>query len=141
MATNWSSNIMWVEVGENNVKRLLNRANTLKNPNIQLVTFFPATLWQKRKELNEALKEERKSNPELRYKISVGKNDLILETKQRGEYIWMITPIGEFLKRTKRTHFEENVYQNSPIFKKGNHKRNITPEKEDSTHKKAKNQM
>ena len=40
MATNWSSKIMWVEVGEQNVLRIQNRVSTLKNPNIQIVNFF-----------------------------------------------------------------------------------------------------
>ena len=53
MAANWTSRIMWIEIGENNVKRLQNRAMTLKNPNIQLVTYFPAQLWNKQKLLNE----------------------------------------------------------------------------------------
>ena len=77
MATNWNSNIMWIEVGESNVRRLIDRSITLKNPKIQLITYFPAQLWNKRKELNEILKERRKSVPDLRYQISVGKTDLV----------------------------------------------------------------
>ena len=82
-----------------------------------MVTFFPATLWQKRKELNDILKEERKRNPDFRYQISVGKNDIELKTKLLGEYMWLSTPINEFLSKNKKK-IEERVNVDSPIFKK-----------------------
>ena len=65
MAANWTSRIMWIEIGENNVKRLQNRAMSLKNPNIQLVTYFPAQLWNKQKLLNENSKSERSKKSQL----------------------------------------------------------------------------
>ena len=99
MATNWSSKIMWIEIGELNVLRLQSRANTIKNPEIQLVTFFPATLWQKRKDLNEILKEHKKKVPVFRYQIFVRKNNIQLKTKMLGEYMWLNTPIMEFMNK------------------------------------------
>ena len=86
MATNWSSNIMWIEVGEDTVNRLLHRAAVLKNPHIQLVTFIPSGLWNRKKDLNQKMKEQRIKEPRLRYQITVGKNDIILKTKMVGEF-------------------------------------------------------
>ena len=136
MAANWSSKIMWIEIGETNVRRLINRSITLKNPKIQLITYFPACLWNKRKDLNDILKEKRKVTPDLRYQILVGKNDLILKTKMVGEHIWQVTPIEEFLPFNKNlnntiTHNQSPIYKRTP-------KRNITPEKSPNDKKKVK---
>ena len=119
MASNWSSNIMWIEVGELNVARLINRSINLKNPKIQLITYFPAPLWKRRKDLNDIMKEKRKIQPELRYKISVGKRDIVLETKIVGEYIWQKIPIEEYLPTNKNIQIgSQNI--NLPVCKKSN---------------------
>ena len=133
MAKNWSSKIMWVEVGENTVQRLINRSITLKNPNIQLITYYPAQLWNKRKEWNEIMKEARKTNPELRYQINVGKKDLELKTKHTGEVMYQTTSINEFVKSRPNIVLED-VPSQSPILKRGP-KRNRTPEKESAVKK------
>ena len=138
MASNWNSKIMWIEVGEQTVQRLLNRSITLKNPNIQLVTYYPARLWNKRKEMNEIMKEVRKSNPELRYQIKVGKSDLILKTKMSSEFVWQITPIEEYVKYRKKPILTESAIS-SPVYKRST-KRTITPEKINGDTKKQRNQ-
>ena len=127
---------MWIEVGELIVARLKNRSINIKNPKIQLITYFPASLWKRRKDLNDIMKEKGKIQPELRYKISVGKRDIVLETKIVGEYIWQKIPIEEYLPTNKNIQIgSQNI--NSPVFKKSN-KRNITPEKQENSSKKQK---
>ena len=128
MARNWTSKIMWIEVGEDTVNRLINRSITLKNPNIQLVTFYPAKVWNQRKEINEIMKEAKKKTPDLRYQIKLGKNDLYLKTKMVDEFIWQTTPIEHFAKMINKT-ITINQVTSSPIYKKQN-KRVITPEKQ-----------
>ena len=134
MAANWNSKIMWIEIGEENVNRLISRSIALKNPKIQIVTYFPAQLWNKRKQLNDIMKEKRKENPNLKYQIKVGKNDLILKTKMENEYIWADTPIGEFMPKPNSGLYNI-IHQDSPVFKKNN-KRNISPEA-DNKHKRT----
>ena len=101
------------------------------------MTYFPAKLWNRRKELNEIMKEKRKTNPDLRYQIMVGKKDIALKIKQVGEYLWQYLPIEEYLPSTKYSIASDNGIH-SPIFKRNN-KRNLTPEKEVEYLKKSRN--
>ena len=48
---------MWTEVGKETVNRLINISINLKNPNIQLITYFPSQLWNKRKDISDFMKE------------------------------------------------------------------------------------
>ena len=80
------------------------------------------------------MKEKRKENPNLKYQIKVGKNDLILRTKMENEYIWADTPIGEFMPKPNSGLYNI-IHQDSPVFKKNN-KRNMSPEA-DNKHKRT----
>ena len=138
MARNWSSNIMWIEVGEETVNRLINRSITLKNPNIQLITYYPAQVWSKRKEINEIMKEVKRKIPDIRYQIKLGKSDLFLRTKMADEFIWQNTPIEHYAKMVNRSLVQDTVVD-SPIFKRLN-KRNISPDKISPQKKKTRNE-
>ena len=137
MARNWSSNIMWIEVGEENVNRLINRSINLKNPNIQLITYYPAQVWSKRKEINEIMKEVRKKIPDIRYQIKLGKSDIFLRTKMVDEFVWQNTPVEHYAKMVNRSLVSDAVLD-SPIFKRLN-KQNICPDKTSPQKKKTRN--
>ena len=46
------SRIMWIDIGEQNVRRLFHRAASIRNPNVRLINYIPQTLWKKKKQLN-----------------------------------------------------------------------------------------
>ena len=69
----------------------------------------------------------------MRYQILVGKNDLILKTKNQGEYLWQVTPIDEFKLVDKNVVINDKP-ASSPILRRSI-KRNETPEKDLTTKK------
>ena len=55
-----------------------------------------------------------------------------------GDYMWQETPVDEFLNNRKEV-IKDTIYLDSPIFKKGGGKRNMSPQKDNSSPKKTKN--
>ena len=55
-----------------------------------------------------------------------------------GDYMWQETPGDEFLNNRNEV-IKDSIYLDSPIFKKGGGKRNMSPQKDNSSPKKTKN--
>ena len=65
MSPNLESKIMWIEIGELNVRRLFHRMKTLRNPVVQLINYIPPELWVKKKKLEVQLKAAKNVNKDL----------------------------------------------------------------------------
>ena len=96
MSTKVDSNIMWVTMTEQKVKETFQRAARVKNSKIKLFTFFPASIWDRKVELDRLCKIQREINPKLRTQIRLGSNDIELYTKEINEPYWLKTPVLEF---------------------------------------------
>ena len=96
LAPKADSKILWINTTEHNVKKLYARAAAIKNKNIQLFTYYPAELWERKIALDKNLKEARSNNANLRTQIRLGVDDLELHTKYTNENIWQITPLTEY---------------------------------------------
>ena len=90
--------IMWLTMTEELVKKIYQRAANIKSPRIQLLTYFPHSLYKKKIALEKLLKVARSKNESLRTQIRLGKKDLELFTKYRYEPYWTKTPLEEYGK-------------------------------------------
>ena len=88
MSSRIESKVMWIDIGELNVRRLFHRMKNLRNPTVQLINYIPAELWEKMKKLDTVLKAERNVKSNFRYIVKLGKNDLTLLTKTLNETYW-----------------------------------------------------
>jgi hypothetical protein len=93
MASNSSSNILWITVGPYDVKKIFQRSAQIKNKNISVINFFPHLVWARKESLRMLLKTERTQNPNLRAQIRLGTSDIELFTKFVGEPYWRLTPL------------------------------------------------
>ena len=98
MSSNPDSKILWIEIGEINVRRLYHRMKTLRNPTVQLINYIPPTLWVKKKKLDLKLKAEKNKRPNFRYIVKLGMSDLLLLTKINGETYWEEDYIPKYLE-------------------------------------------
>ena len=67
-----------------------------QNSDINLVTYFPNIVWQRKLRLLSNCKEQQKIQPRLRYQIRLGNGDISLWTKEVGEPAYICTPITAF---------------------------------------------
>ena len=98
MSPNLESKIMWIEIGELNVRRLFHRMKTLRNPVVQLINYIPPELWVKKKKLEVQLKAAKNVNKDLCYIIKLGKTDLILLTKIVNVSYWEEDDMTKYLE-------------------------------------------
>ena len=98
MSSNTESKIMWIEIGEQNVRRLFHRMKTLRNPVVQLINYILPELWTKKKKLEVQLKAAKNVNKDLRYIIKLEKNDLILLTKIVNVSYWEEDDMTKYLE-------------------------------------------
>ena len=96
MSVNIDSKIMWIDVGELNVRRLFHRMKNIRNPGVQLINYIPPSLWERKKKLDIKLKAEKNINSDFHYIVKVGKNDLLLLTKINGKTYWEEDDISKF---------------------------------------------
>ena len=95
MSNSIESKIMWIDICENNVRKIFNRAASLRNPSISLINYIPQQLWKRKKDLDRSLVEYKKDNKDFRYIVKAGKDDLLLLTKIINKTYWEETPISE----------------------------------------------
>ena len=101
MSSRSESKVMWIEIGELNVRRLFHRMKTLRNPTVQLINYSPPELWEKKKKLDTILKAEKNVKSNFRYIVKLGKNDLLLLTKTLNETYWEEEEISRYLGSTE----------------------------------------
>jgi hypothetical protein len=96
LAPKEASKIMWIETSEKEVKEIYKRAASVQNKSVQLYTYIPAQLWDRKISLDINCKKAREQNVNLRTQIRLGTDDLELYTKYKGEPYWQKTPVLEF---------------------------------------------
>ena len=65
MSPKYQSKVMWIDIGEYEVRRVFHREKTLRNPIVQLINYIPPELWNKKKQLEIKLTAIKKSNPKV----------------------------------------------------------------------------
>ena len=86
--TNWSQdrNILWVSFqDENLVSSIFKKQAEIKNDRIKLIKFIPSWCYERNKELEILCRLEREKDRNLRTKVLLGKDDLILSIKRKGD--------------------------------------------------------
>ena len=88
MANNLSSQIMWVEVREEDVKRARIRAAFKNSPGFSIKDYCPAIAMERKKAANRLLIECKRKDPSFKWRFELGDEDLILFTKKGAEEGW-----------------------------------------------------
>lgn len=96
LAPSSNATILWIEATEQEIKRIYFKSARVQNNDINLVTYFPSILWQRKISLIENCKKQQKIQPKLRYQVRLGYNDISLFTKEVGEKFYICTPIQAY---------------------------------------------
>ena len=94
------------------------RAQYRKSNNIRICNYFPPQVWEKKRKLENILKEERLKNPQLRTQIRMGNDGLVLMTKYVSEMYYRPTPLnayGEIDEYFKDSNRDKKRKEISPI--------------------------
>ena len=92
--TKWSCDrsILWLSFqDENMVSSIFKKQAVVKNGRIKLIKFIPSWCYERNRELKILCRLERDKDKDLRTKVLLGKDDLILGIKRKGEnfYKWV----------------------------------------------------
>ena len=92
--TNWSRDrsILWLSFqDEKLVSSIFKKQAEIKNGRIKLFKFIPSWCYERNRELEILCRMERDKDKDLRTKVLLGKDDLILGIKRKGEnfYKWV----------------------------------------------------
>ena len=87
--------IMWIKTNEVSVHTIYQHDARYKNHDIQLITFIPSFLYQKKRNLDTILRLACSKEPKLRTQIRLGSHDLELFTKFTHEPNWVLTNYGD----------------------------------------------
>ena len=97
--TNWSQdrNILWVSFqDENLVSSIFKKQAEIKNDRIKLIKYIPLWCYERNKELEILCRLEREKDRNLRTKVLLGKDDLILSIKRKGDYFYKRVSVEYF---------------------------------------------
>ena len=125
MATNLSSQILWMEVRNEDVKRIRLRAAFKKPAGLSVKDYCPSIAIERKKEANRLLMQLKTKNPSLRWRFDIGDEDLILMTKKGAEGEWTRESLVDLgaelpgiqatsLKRQKESPGETNLSKKAP---------------------------
>lgn len=146
ISKNAKEGIMWAKVGDTNRNRIMAQIGKIskgRKLDIRLIPKIPHQLWLRNKQLEQNCAAQRKITLELRTQVRLGKSDLELRTKFKGEIYWIKTPIeayGEIpeieLKTGTKTPEGRRPKRgaNTPLANENDKKQNMgnTPERSES---------
>ena len=67
---------------------IFRRTAQIKNDEVHVTPFIPPQIFERYRSLQYYCKVQRDMNPELKTKVLLGSDDLILRTKLKSEYYW-----------------------------------------------------
>ena len=74
---------MWIECeDEVSIHKIYNQAYKMKNSDIRTINYFPGEIYSRMKELESFCKLKKESNPNFKYQIRLGYDDLVLKIKE-----------------------------------------------------------
>ena len=80
------SPILWIELEDIETAEMLqHQANRMRNPNGQAIMYPPQELYPSITSIQNNCKEQKIRNPNLRYQVKLGEQNIELWTKQLGE--------------------------------------------------------
>ena len=119
--TKWSSerNILWLTFqDEELVTSIFKKQAEIKNDNIKLLKLIPWWCYERNRQLETLCRIERDKDKDLRTKVLLGKDDLILGIKKKGENLYNWVSVEHF-GAIPGFNFFKKESQESPIREDG----------------------
>ena len=89
MSKDITTNIMWINTTEEDIKKIYRKAGQVKNSKVKLHTFFPSQVWERKVELTKLCMEEKNKDKDFKFIIEPGNKDIELLKKRKGEPFWL----------------------------------------------------
>ena len=85
MCLNPERRILWINVNDGAAKLVFQHAAKANNRDLNVIQFIPGPAIERKKAIDIKMKELRKTDPELRYQVRIGTDDLEIWTKHQVE--------------------------------------------------------